>query len=114
MQQELNMERLAGMRGQAVYDSAGEKIGSVDEIFYDNDTRQPQWIGIGTGFLRTKRVLVPVAGASVSEDGITVSYDKGQVKDSPAVDGDEIDETLERELYRYYGLQWSQRSSESV
>jgi len=105
MQQSIDMDRLTAMRGQAVYDAAGDKIGSVEEIFYDNETRQPEWVGIGTGFLRTKRVLVPVAGASVSEDGITVRYDKDQVKDSPTIDGDEIDETTERELYRYYGMQ---------
>jgi uncharacterized protein (TIGR02271 family) len=114
MQQGIDMHRLTAMHGDAVYDANGDKIGSVQEIFYDNDTRQPEWIGIGTGFLRTKRVLVPVAGASVSDDGITVRYDKDQVKDSPTVDGDEIDESTERELYRYYGMQPSERASDSV
>jgi uncharacterized protein (TIGR02271 family) len=114
MQQALDMDRLTAMRGQSVYDAAGDKIGTVEEIFYDNETGQAEWIGIGTGFLRTKRVLVPVAGASVDEDGISVRYDKDQVKDSPAIDGDEIDEASELELYRYYGIQPSERASDSV
>jgi len=114
MQQAIDMDRLAAMRGQDVYDSEGNKIGAVDEIFYDNQTQQPEWLGIGTGFLRTKRVLVPVAGATLSEDSLSVRYDKDLVKNSPAVDGDEIDEASERELYRYYGLQPSERASDSV
>src|SRR4051794_30863298 len=107
MQESITIDRLAEMRGSAVYDSAGEKIGKVEEIFYDEDTREPEWLGIGTGFLGTKRVLVPVAGASMSDDGLTVRYAKQQVKDSPDIDGDEIDEQTERALYSYYRLEGS-------
>src|SRR3954469_18681781 len=101
MQQSLTVDRLAQMHGEAVYDTNGDKIGKVDEIFYDLDTREPEWIGIGTGFFGTKRVLVPVHGASVTEDGISVPYSKSEVKDSPDIDGDDIDEQTERDLYGY-------------
>jgi uncharacterized protein (TIGR02271 family) len=104
MQQELTLDRLEQMRGAPVYDRAGDKIGKVEEIFYDEDTNRPEWIGIGTGFFGTKRVLVPVAGASASEDGFAVPYDKDQVKDSPDVDSDEISQQTEQELYAWYGL----------
>ena len=96
--------RLDEMRGAAVYDRDGDKIGSVEEIFYDDASRQPEWIGVGTGFFGTKRVLVPVQGASTHEDGIRVAYDKDQVKDSPDIDSDEIYGDRERQLYEYYGL----------
>ncbi len=43
----------------------------------------PEWIGLGTGFFGTKRVLVPVAGAHTDDDAITVPYTKDQVKDTP-------------------------------
>ncbi len=111
---ELTMERLSAQRGAPVFDADGEKIGSVEEIFYDHETGQPEWIGIGTGFLGTKRVLVPTAGASSTDEGLTVRYSKDQVKDSPDIDSDEISEDTERELYGYYGLQPSERRSGSV
>jgi uncharacterized protein (TIGR02271 family) len=110
----MTLERLSEMRGTTVYDSGGEKIGSVEEIFYDEQTRQPEWIGIGTGFFGMKRVLVPVQGASVSSDGVTVPYPKDQVKDTPDIDGDEISEDAERELYSYYGIQPSESQSDTV
>jgi uncharacterized protein (TIGR02271 family) len=105
MQQSITTDRLAEMRGQTVYDASGEKIGKVEEIFYDNETQQPVWIGIGTGFLGTKRVLVPVQGASATDDGLTVAYDKAMVKDAPDIDSDEISADTELELDRYYGLE---------
>jgi uncharacterized protein (TIGR02271 family) len=112
--QTLSLDRLTGdLYGATVYDSTGDKIGTVEEIFYDDETNQPEWIGIGTGFFGTKRVLVPVAGANTSGDGVTVRYDKDQVKGAPDIDGDRIDEPTEAELYAYYGLQRSERRSNS-
>ena len=113
MQQELTLDRLEQMRGAPVSDRAGDKIGKVEEIFYDEDTNRPEWIGIGTGFFGTKRVLVPVAGASASDDGFAVAYDKDQVKDSPDVDADEISQETEQELHAYYGLEYSERRSDT-
>jgi uncharacterized protein (TIGR02271 family) len=101
------------MRGTTVYSSEGEKIGSVDEIFVDQETGEPEWIGLGTGFFGTIRVLVPVAGASVAEDRITVPYSKDQVKDTPEIDADEISQDTEAQLYSHYGLGYSERRSDT-
>ena len=103
-QQEMNRVQLDELRGEPVYDNAGEKIGSVEEIYYDPSAHSPEWIGIGTGFFSTKRVLVPVEGAHVSDDGLTVAYSKEQVKDGPDVDEDEITSAREAELCSHYGL----------
>ena len=104
MQQQMTTDQLSALRGAPVYDSEGEKIGAVEEIFYDEQSGQAEWIGIGTGFLGTKRVLVPTAGASTTEDGMTVRYPKDLVKDAPDIDSDEISAETEQELYAYYGL----------
>jgi uncharacterized protein (TIGR02271 family) len=101
---ELTLDRLEQMRGATVYDSTGDKIGTVEEIFYDEDTNRPEWIGIGTGFFGTKRVLVPIDGARVEGDEITIRYSADQVKDSPDIDSDEISYETEQELYAYYRL----------
>jgi uncharacterized protein (TIGR02271 family) len=103
----LTLDRLQDARGATVYDSAGEKIGKVEEIFYDDETNQAQWIGIGTGLFGTKRVLVPVQGATLGDDGYTVPYSKDQVKDAPDIDGDQISQQTEQQLYSNYGLSHS-------
>jgi uncharacterized protein (TIGR02271 family) len=94
-----------------VYDIDGDKIGKVEEIFYDQETRVPEWIGIGTGFFGTKRVVVPVKGAAVQDDGLMVAFSKDQVKDSPDIDEEEISQESEAELASYYGLGYSQERS---
>jgi uncharacterized protein (TIGR02271 family) len=111
MHETTTIERLSQARGSKVFDQNGDKIGSVEEIFQDYETREPEWIGIGTGMLGTKRVLVPVQGADLRDDGVYVPYTKDQVKDSPDIDADEIDETTEQELSRHYGLNYSERRS---
>src|SRR5687768_8024293 len=113
MQDTLSMERLDAMRGAPVYDSAGEKIGDVEEIFWDEQTRRPEWIGIGTGFFGTKRVLVPVSGAEQSDDGLRVPFAKDQVKDSPDNDSDEISQETERDLASHYGVDYTENRSDT-
>jgi len=110
MQQTSTQVRLDEMRGAPVYDNEGEKIGNVEEIFYDQQTRVPEWIGIGTGFFQTKRVLVPVQGAAQHDDGLMVAYAKDHVKDSPDIDDDEISGQREAELAAYYGVGSSSQS----
>jgi uncharacterized protein (TIGR02271 family) len=100
----MTMERINQAQGAPVYDSAAEKIGEVEEIFYDVNTNQPEWVGIGTGFFGTKRVLVPLESAELRDEGLYVSYDKDYVKDSPDIDADQISEQTEQELYAYYNL----------
>ena len=112
-QGELTMESLAGARGSAVYASDGEAIGKVEEIFYDEETRRPEWLGIGTGFFGTKRVLVPVEGAALENDGLTVPYSKDHVKDGPDIDSDTIEQDTERALYSHYGLSYSTERSDT-
>ena len=113
MQDEFTMDRVLEMRGAPVYASDGDQIGKVEEIFLDDQTRKPEWIGIGTGFFGTKRVLVPVTGAEVDGGELRVPYAKDQVQNSPDIDGDEISQSLESELYSYYGLEYSEQRSDS-
>jgi uncharacterized protein (TIGR02271 family) len=111
MQQDNTRVRLDEMRGQPVYDNQGEKIGNVEEIFYDQQTNAPEWIGIGTGFFGTKRVLVPVQGSGMHEDGLAVAYSKDKVKESPDIDEDEISSACEADLTAYYGVDYSSPST---
>jgi uncharacterized protein (TIGR02271 family) len=113
-QKNLNFDNLRQMRGQPVFDSQHEKIGKVEEIYLDDATQQPEWIGIGTGgVFGAKHHLVPVQGAMFEQDGIMVRYSKDQVKKTPDISGDEITRDQERKLYSAYGLQYTERPSPS-
>lgn len=107
------IEQLTAMRGADVYSAEGEKIGSVEEVLVDEQTGQPEWIGLGTGLFGTKRVLVPVQGAEPSDDGLRVPYSKDQVKNTPDFDAERISQEEEAQLYSHYGLEYSHAPSDT-
>jgi sporulation protein YlmC with PRC-barrel domain len=97
-----DVERLQGLE---VVDAKGDKLGKLEDVYLDIDTGLPEWLGIGTGFLHNKRRVVPAATAELAGDEVRVPYEKGMVKDSPDVDGEEIPPDQERELFAYYGVE---------
>jgi uncharacterized protein (TIGR02271 family) len=100
----LDREALVAAHGTDVIDANGDKIGAIEDIYYDDATGQAEWVGIGVGIFGLKRRVVPVQGARFDGESLRVAYDKDMVKDSPDVDGDEIPVDRERDLYSYYGI----------
>jgi uncharacterized protein (TIGR02271 family) len=96
-------------RGRTVIDSEGEKVGKLDEIYLDRETNQPEWALVNTGLLGTKSSFVPLKGAAPAGEDVRVAYAKDQVKDAPSIEADgELSQQQEAELYRHYGLQYSE------
>jgi hypothetical protein len=101
-------------RGQQLRSSYGQKLGTIEEIYLDADTNKPEWALITTGLFGTKRSLVPLCEASRSSDGVTVPFDKATVRDAPRIDPDgQLSQHEEAELFRHYGLQYSENQSRS-
>jgi uncharacterized protein (TIGR02271 family) len=101
----LQNDQLLQQRGQDLYDSNGDKIGKIEEIYLDSDSGRPEWALVNTGLFGTKSSFVPLRDASDSGDGVTVPYDKAQVKDAPTMDADgDLSPAEEDELYRYYRI----------
>ena len=90
-----------------VVDSAGEKIGKVDEVYYATDDGTPEWLAVNTGLFGTKTNFVPIEGSKPSGEDVQVAYSKDQVKDAPGVEPDEeLSQAEERELWAHYGLEY--------
>ena len=87
-----------------VLDLDGEYLGDVECVYYDDDTHEPAWLGVRTGSVPSRRVLVPVAGASSDGDGVRVPHAKEAVEASPPVDGDWIDPRAQEGLAEHYRL----------
>lgn len=100
------LDRLPDARGDAVFSSDGDRIGKIEEVYDDEATGRPEWIGIGVGAFTTKRVLVPVAGARLEQGGrIVVPFAKDLVKHSPDIGAERIDPEIEARLRAYYGVE---------
>jgi uncharacterized protein (TIGR02271 family) len=101
-------------RGQTLLGPDGEKLGSIDEIYLDAETDQPEWALVHTGLFGTKQSFVPLRGASPSGDGVLVGFDKATVKDAPTIEPDgRLSQSEEAELYRHYGLDYGESRSDS-
>jgi uncharacterized protein (TIGR02271 family) len=99
-----NIDRLAH-NGSNVLDSAGNKIGSIGQLYLDDRTEDPSWATVKTGLFGTSESFVPLAEATVDGDDIRVPYTKDQVKDAPRLDPDgHLSETEEDRLFEHYGL----------
>jgi len=92
-------------RKATVYAQDGDKIGTVGQVFLDDETNTPNWVTVKTGLFGTSETFVPLDRATVQGDDVHVPYTKDKVKDAPRVDVDQhLSVEEEDELYRYYGL----------
>ena len=91
--------------GRTVYSTEGDKIGDIRQVYLNDRTEEPEFITVNTGLLGSNENFIPVAEAQVSEDKVTVPYDKDKVKNAPDIAPDgHISEAQEQELHAYYGL----------
>ena len=110
----IQKDRILESRGQDLYDADGDKIGSVEEIYLDAETNEPEWALVNTGLFGTKRNFVPLRDASESDGSLRVRFAKDQVKDAPTVDASgQLTQSEEAELYAHYGLEYSEARSDS-
>jgi uncharacterized protein (TIGR02271 family) len=101
-------------RGRTMVDPAGAKVGTIDAIYLDDETGQPEWATVTTGLFGTKTTFVPLAQARAAGDSVQVPYDKAQLTDAPNMDaGGRLSQDEEAELYRHYGLDYTESRSDS-
>jgi sporulation protein YlmC with PRC-barrel domain len=93
-----------------VYDNRDQQIGSVQDLYVDQQARQPRFLVVsGGGFLGLgkKHFLIPVKDVSrdVGEERVTVTQPREKVLDSPEFDPDigVPNPDLQRALEAYYG-----------
>jgi uncharacterized protein (TIGR02271 family) len=110
----LTKDTLDTIRGATVVDENGDKIGSLDEIYLDEDTGQPEWAAVKTGLFGTGLSFVPLANAERNGDDLRVPFSKELVKDAPRVDADgHLSQDEEADLYAYYGISYGEGRSDS-
>jgi uncharacterized protein (TIGR02271 family) len=110
----MTTQNVTEWRGQSLLDSDGEKIGTIEEIYLDTDTEQPEWALVKTGMFGGKGTFVPLQQANPSGDGVQVPFEKAHVKDAPNIEPDgELSRSEERTLYEHYGLGYDDSQSGS-
>jgi len=98
-------EDIKQWRGQDVVDREGEKLGKLDEVYYDTESDLPGFAAIKSGLIGKHVTLVPLAGASVGVGYVRVAASKEQFKGAPSFDPEaELSVDDEASSYGYFGL----------
>jgi uncharacterized protein (TIGR02271 family) len=108
------IETAQAWQGRTMVDPAGDKLGTIDAIYLDDETGQPEWATVTSGLFAAKTAFVPLAQARDTGDSVQVPYAKQQVTDAPVMPADgSLSQDDEAELYRHYGLDYSEHRSDS-
>jgi len=112
----IQMKDFRDLVGRTVIGQDGEKIGTVGDVFTDDETGQPKWLTVKTGLFGNRGSFVPLDNASMRGEDILIPFDKGMVKDAPNVDVDHghLSVSEEAELYRFYGRDHTDTSTRNV
>jgi uncharacterized protein (TIGR02271 family) len=109
-----SIDTVQSWQGRTMVDPAGDKLGTIDAIYLDDETGQPEWATVTGGLFSAKAAFVPLAQAQDLGDSVQVPYDKQQVTDAPSPQADgSLSQDDEAELYRHYGLEYSEHRSDS-
>lgn len=99
-------------RDASVVDADGDKIGSLEAVYFDTATDEPAFATVRVGLVGKRLVLVPLGGARVSPKHLRVNVGKALVKGAPSLEVDgELTAAQEPELFTHYGLPYQAGSS---
>ena len=103
----LDTNEVLEWRGRTAVDAEGDEVGTLEEIYLDQETDRPEWALIdGTTF-------VPLTDASAHGDDIQLAFPGEQIKGAPKLGGDELSQQDEAALYRHYGVDYGEDRSNS-
>lgn len=96
-------DEILGWRSRKARDRDAGKLGTIEEIYLDADSGQPQWAAVKTGLFGSKLTFVPLEGARPEGDDVILDWPEHVVKDAPRIDADgQLSPEEEDRLYDHY------------
>ncbi|NJQ04371.1 PRC-barrel domain-containing protein [Streptomyces lonarensis] len=91
--------------GRKAFDCNGAKIGTVDEVYLDDATGEPEWAAVRTG-LFSRDAFVPLEPSELVDDALRVPFERSLIRGAPDFGvGRHLSPEQELELYRHYGIE---------
>lgn len=112
----LTREDMEGLlnRGGDVIGRDGGKIGSIGQLYTDDETGDPTWVAVKTGLFGTSQSFIPLEGAWIESNDLVVPYTKDYVKDAPRVEAEgHLEPEEEDRMYAHYEKEGSRTYSEA-
>jgi uncharacterized protein (TIGR02271 family) len=107
-------QQVADWKGAKVVGNDEQKLGTIDEIYIDEQTGRPEWLAVRTGMFGTKVTFIPLVDATKHDDHVHVPFDKDLVKGAPNAEADgALSQEEEVTLYAHYGYDYSEGRSDT-
>jgi hypothetical protein len=104
---------IAEWHGSQLVDRDGERIGKLEDVYFDVENDEPQFGTVKGGLFGRHLTFVPLAGATIGPDSLQVPVTKEQVKDAPNIERHDLSQADESELYHHYQLNYTPLDKES-
>jgi uncharacterized protein (TIGR02271 family) len=103
------MQDTSAYENRTLVDSAGQKVGTIDDVYVDQETGKPEWVLVKTGLFGMRTTFVPISVLNPEGDTLRAPYSKDQITGAPNV-GDEDRPSPEEEarLFQHYGIPYSE------
>ena len=105
------------MIGKNAVDSDGDKIGTIEQVYLNDASGEPEWVTVKTGLLGNKESFAPLQGATDHSGDVQLAVTKEIVKGAPNVDNDgHTNDSEQKALWDYYAgqLGWNTQSETSA
>ncbi|KWZ74975.1 MAG: YsnF/AvaK domain-containing protein [Winkia neuii] len=87
------------------FDSNGDKLGDVKQVFTNDATGQPDFIEVAHGLFGLGSSLVPLRGHRLDDEGLHLAFAKDRIKDAPDLaEAGHLTPEDQDALYRHYGV----------
>jgi sporulation protein YlmC with PRC-barrel domain len=107
----LSAEQLEQVKGADVTSGDGHPVGTVEGIYLDESTREPEWALVNTTWIGKRNTFVPLREATFEQRALRVPYSLEQLQGAPMIDPDgTLSEGEEAELYSYYGIPYPHKA----
>lgn len=100
-----DFNRIEDLANATAYDVNGDKVGSVQDVYVNDTSGQPDFITVNHGLFGTGSSIVPLRGHSLRDGDLHLAFPKDRIEDAPDLDDNGHLTTNDQDaLYRHYAL----------
>ena len=99
--------------GRELIDRTGERIGRLEDVYYDVETEEPQFGTVKEGLINRHLTFVPLSGVTIGPDNLQVTATRDQVRKAPNIGLNDLSQVDESNLYHHYQLNYTSLETES-
>lgn len=101
----MNTKNIRDLFHATAFDSTGEKLGAVKEVFVDDNSGQPTFVEVGHGLFGMSSSIVPLRGHTLSGEDLKLAFSKDRIQDAPDLDvNNALTPADQNRVYEHFGL----------